>query len=392
MALVQPRDFQLPQLKIPILVQLGLTYRCNLKCSHCYALYRRDRDEFTLQEIRRLAHELRDAGSAAVVYSHGENMIRKDFHEAAAIFRDLGFYQTLMLNGFYVRNAADASKLVDAGVNRTMISVDSVDPRVHDEVRGKAGAYQRAMSAIELLIDSDIDTVGFSCTIDRHNYAAIPAIVDLALRTGVQAISFMQNRYNLRDVFDRRAWLDYVDVCRTIYELMLANRGRVDIYTHDPLMLTLLDDRLDDNEARADFIGANMCNVATSMVSIDPVGNITGCNFIPEVIGNVREESFSSIWDRLVARYSDDTTPPTGACSGCDALAQCMGGCKAYHYIDKYDERCGETRFGEDHPHGLPVSSVHETVPDRAPGVFLGLPRAASRLSVPARPSGEVRS
>lgn len=377
-----PEDFQLPAAKLPILVQLGLTYRCNLKCSHCYALYRRDRDEFTLDEIKTLAGELYAAGSAAVVYSHGENMIRSDFHEAAAVFRDLDFYQTLMLNGFYVRDRSDAQRLAAAGINRTMISIDSVDPEVHDKVRGRAGAYGRAMSAIERLLDSDVSTVGFSCTIDRHNYAAIGEIVDLALRTGVHAISFMQNRYNLRDIFDRTLWHTYEQVCHDIYELMLRHRGRLDIYTHDPFMLTLLDDRLSDERARADFIGSNICNVATSMVSIDPVGNITGCNFIPEVIGNVRDESFAGIWQRLVERYSDELEPPTGACGGCGVLGKCMGGCKAYHYVGKYDERCGQTRFGESDPHGLAVASVEAVTPDRAPGVFLGLPKVGSRLTV----------
>jgi AdoMet-dependent heme synthase len=380
-ALTKPEDYQLPPLKIPILVQLGLTYRCNLKCSHCYALYRRDRNEFTLDEIRTLARELYDAGSAAVVYSHGENMIRRDFHDAAGIFRDLDFYQTLMLNGFYVRSHTDAQRLAEAGINRAMVSIDSVDPAVHDKVRGHQGAFDRAMSAITLLLDSDLDTVGFSCTIDRHNYRVIPAIVDLALRTGVQAVSFMQNRYNLRDVFDRTLWHTYEQVCRDIYELMLRHRGRLDIYTHDPFMLTLLDDRLDDEQARAAFIGSNLCNVATSMVSIDPAGNITGCNFIPEVIGNVREEPFAVIWDRLVDRYSDEREPPTGACTGCGVLTACMGGCKAYHYVGKYDERCGERRFGEPEPHGLPAAAVDAVIPDRAPGVFLGMPRLGSRLA-----------
>ena len=375
-----PEDYQLPAARLPILVQLGLTYRCNLACSHCYALYRRDRAEFSLPEIKNLADELYRAGSAAVVYSHGENMIRSDFHEAAAVFRDLDFYQTLMLNGFYIRTAADAQRLADSGVNRAMTSVDSADPAVHDRVRGRAGAYQRAMAAIELLLASDVDTVGFSCTIDSHNYDTIGDIVDLALRTGVHAISFMQNRYNLRDIFNRSLLRQYEQVCRNIYELMLEHRGRLDIYTHDPFMLTLLDDRLADESQRAAFIGSNLCNVATSMVSIDPVGNVTGCNFIPEVIGNVRDEPFSAIWDRLVERYSDEREPPTGACSGCGVRASCMGGCKAFHYIGKWDERCGETRFGELAPHGLAVASVEAVTPNRAPGVFLGLPRVGSRL------------
>jgi radical SAM protein with 4Fe4S-binding SPASM domain len=117
------------------------------------------------------------------------------------------------------------------------------------------------------------------------------------------------------------------------------------------------------------------------MVSIDPVGNVTGCNFISETIGNVREEPFAVIWDRLVARYSDRVDPPRGACSDCSVLPACMGGCKAYHYVDKYDERCGQVRFGETEPHGWPVATVDAVGPDREPGVFLGMPRPASRLA-----------
>ena len=380
MASTNPEDFQLPDLKIPILVQLGLTYRCNLKCSHCYALYRRDRNEFTLDEIRHLAHELYDSGGAAVVYSHGENMIRSDFHEAASIFRDFEFYQTLMLNGFYVRKPEDAKRLAAVGINRTMVSIDSADPEVHDKVRGKKGAFTRALSAVELLLNSPVETVGFSCTIDRHNYDTIPEIVALATGSGVQAISFMQNRYNLRDIFDRSVQRQYERTCRQIYELMLDYRGRLDIYTHDPFMLTILDHRLTDESARADFIGANLCNVGTSMVSIDPVGNVTGCNFISQTMGNVREQPFREIWDKIVTHYSDKLNPPTGACGSCGVLSKCMGGCKAYHYIDKYDERCGESRFGEHTPHGLPVATVNAIVPDRAPGVFLGMPTIGGRL------------
>jgi radical SAM protein with 4Fe4S-binding SPASM domain len=163
---------------------------------------------------------------------------------------------------------------------------------------------------------------------------------------------------------------------------MLLHRGTLDIYTHDPFMLTLLDDRLNDRAARDAFIGSNLCNVGTSMVSVDPVGNVTGCNFISESVGNVRDEPFADIWARLVDKYSDIRQPPTGACSACGVLASCMGGCKAFHYAGKYDERCGETRFGEPHRHGLPVADVAKIVPDRGAGVFLGMPKVGTRLAM----------
>jgi radical SAM protein with 4Fe4S-binding SPASM domain len=381
--LVQPQDHQLPEFPLPLLVQLGLTYRCNLKCGHCYALYRRSRDEFTLAEIDDLARQLHDAGSSSLVYSHGENMIRKDFHEVAGIFRDLGFYQTLMLNGFYVRNLADARRLADAGVNRTMVSIDSINPATHDRVRGKPGAFQVALRALRLLKDAGIPTVGFSTTIDTHNYAQVRQIAEFAHDLGIDAVSFMQNRYNLTGVFDRALWPSYEAVCRELYQLTLDYQGVLDVYTHDPFMLTILDDRLTAREARDAFIGSNLCNVGTSMVSIDPVGNISGCNFIEESMGNVRDEPFQQIWDRLVSRYSDRLQPPGGPCTSCSALGPCMGGCKAFHYNGKYDERCGAQRFGETAPHGLDAAgrTIPANAPGRAPGVFLGLPRPRAAIS-----------
>ncbi|WP_280332903.1 radical SAM/SPASM domain-containing protein [Nocardia wallacei] len=375
--LVRPDDFQLPEHPLPILVQLGLTYRCNLKCSHCYALYRRNRDEFTLDEIDRLAQQLHSEGAASLVYSHGENMIRRDFHEAAAVFRDLDFYQTLMLNGFYVRQPKDAQKLIGAGISRAMVSIDSTDPAVHDGVRGKTGAFDVAVRALRMLKQEGMATVGFSTTIDSHNYEHVDRIVDFALDIGVDAISFMQNRYNLHSVFDRTLWPRYQQVCERLYQLILDHQGVLDIYTHDPFMLTLIDDRLTDQTARELFIGSNLCNVGTSMVSIDPVGNVSGCNFIEEAVGNVRDEPFADIWRRLVDRYSDRREPPAGPCGSCSALGPCMGGCKAFHYNGKYDERCGAQRFVDFGPHGLDTAqqTISAAAPQRAPGVFVGLPR-----------------
>jgi len=366
-------SYQLPEHPMPLLVQLGLTYRCNLKCQHCYALYRRDLDEMSLAELSKLLDELYAAGAGSIVYSHGENMIRKDFFEFAEQVRDRGRYQTLMANGYYIKNPAEARPVVDAGINRVMVSIDSADPEEHDRNRGMPGAFSVATRATALLRDAGVPTVGFSTTIDVHNYDKLDRIVELAKREGIRAISFMQNRYNRPGIFDRTLWIDYVAVCRELYEMIVTHQDVIDIYTHDPFMLTLLDDRIAGDTARAAFIGANMCNVATSMVSIDPTGNVTGCNFMEEVIGNVRREPFAEIWNRLVARYSDRVEPPGGPCSGCAHSTACVGGCKAFHYNGKYDERCGETRFGHDRPHRMTKLSLPlypEAPQQRKAGVY----------------------
>ncbi|TFF34571.1 radical SAM/SPASM domain-containing protein [Mucilaginibacter psychrotolerans] len=358
MNLLQPEEFQLTDNPIPILVQLGLTYKCNLKCDHCYALYHRDLNELSYDELKDLMTQLYNAGSCSVVYSHGENLIRKDFHEIAKMISGFDIYQTLMTNGFYLQTEEEVSRLKETGINRVLVSIDSPRKEVHDRVRGVEGAFEKAVSSLRMLQQGGIPTVGFSTTIDVHNYNTVRELVEMAKSMGLGAISLMQNRYNKPGIFMHDLWIDYVDTCKSIYELILENEGIIDIYTHDPFMLTLLDQRMTNNDKRAAFIGSNLCNVATSMVSIDPVGNISGCNFIEEIIGNVRNEPFISIWDRLVKRYNDKDAPPDGPCSGCNAVRACVGGCKAFHYNGKYDERCGKRRFGEDSVHEVTELSL----------------------------------
>jgi len=338
----------------PILLQLGLTYRCNLKCPHCYALYRRDPDELSFDEIARLVDDAWQLGASKVVYSHGENLIRKDFHDVARYIADRGYFQTLMANGYLLRHDEQVKKLVASGVNKVMISVDSSDPDEHNANRGLESAFQVAVGAIKRLKEHGGIGVGMSMAIENRNYARIEEVVELGAELGVDFISLMQVRPNLPNTFERYDWSGYQSLAADLYELILRYRGTIDVYTHDPFMISLMDDRIGSELAREDFIAHNQCNVGKYMMSICPNGDVTGCNFIEHVVGNLRVDSVETIWNRLVDEY-DDGKREGGPCSGCGKLSACKTGCKAFHlpFETRYDKRCEGERFGEWTPEGL---------------------------------------
>lgn len=342
---------------IPILVQLGVTYRCNLTCEHCYALDLRDRREFTLDELERLADELAAAGAMALTYSHGESLIRRDFLDIANLFAERGFHQTLMNNGFYVREPSFAAALVESGIDKALVSLDHTDPQIHNQHRGNARSYDVAIKAVGLLKEAGISKVGFSVAMDEYNYGAIESTVELAVDLGMTDVSFMQTRYMSGHTLSPQFLGVYKSVCREIYELSLQYRGALDIYTHDPFMLHLIDERLrDDRAAYSSFVGANVCNVGTNMVSIDPVGNVTGCNFLRESFGNVREEPFQKIWERLIDHYRPVKEPLSGACKGCSRASSCSTGCLAFHQAGvNVDARCSTSRFTDVSVRPVPV-------------------------------------
>ncbi|MDQ1295240.1 MAG: hypothetical protein QG608_3125 [Actinomycetota bacterium] len=317
---------------LPLLVQLGLTYRCPLRCTHCYASGRTRRAEMTSTQVESLAHRLHDAGTVSVVYSHGENLLRQDFHRIAGVFQELRLHQTLMSNGLPIHTAAHAEALVAAGVRRCLVSVDSPDPQVHDAVRGRTGAHGRALRAVDLLVAAGMPVVGFSTAIGPHNHRDVACLVDLAVAHGCTAVSLMPHRDTAPG--DRRntggPWdVDRRGTCAALYEVIVSKRGVIDVYTHDPFMLGLLDDRL-DGDGRRDFIDANLCNVGTSMVSVDPVGDVRACNFLPDVHGNVLAEPFAAIWDRIAQDSSRLRSRIASACSTCGLAMNCGGGCPAH--------------------------------------------------------------
>ncbi|MBB2988529.1 radical SAM/SPASM domain-containing protein [Terracoccus luteus] len=366
---------------VPILVQLGVTYRCNLTCEHCYALDLRDRREFTLDELGRLADELAAAGAMALTYSHGESLIRRDFLDIARLFAERGFHQTLMNNGFYVRDPSFAAALVESGIDKALVSLDHTDPQIHNQHRGNARSYRMATGAVGLLKEAGMSKVGFSVAIDEYNYGAIASTVELAVALGLTDVSFMQTRYMSGHTLGAHFLGVYKSVCREIYELSLQYRGVLDIYTHDPFMLHLIDDRLrDDPASYASFVGANVCNVGTNMVSIDPVGNVTGCNFLRESFGNVREEPFQEIWERLVDHYRPVKKPQSGACTGCSVASSCSTGCLAFHQAGvNVDARCSTSRFPEVSARPVPVEvASRPAVSPHADGRVL-LPLAPKR-------------
>ncbi len=330
----------------PTLVQIGLTYRCNLNCPHCYALYRRTKPEFTELQVYQLIDEAYGLGTSKIVYSHGENLIRKDFHSIASYISKKGIFQTLMSNGFYLQTLGDVKRLEDTGIQKVMISLDSVDPTEHTNNRGNKSAYGWAVSAIEQLKSHTQMKIGISMAIDRRNFGRIQEMAEFATSLGVDHLSYMQVRPNQPESFQHYDWSDYEKICHNLYELVIKNRSRLDVYTHDPFMLTLADERLNEGEL-ADFEAHNVCNAGQRMMSIAPDGDVSGCNFIERSVGNWHETSLSDIWDQLVNDCATDTGD--SPCKDCSGFNQCRTGCKAFFlpWEGGYDRRCYSQRFAE---------------------------------------------
>ena len=123
-----------------------------------------------------------------VVMCGGEPML--DIEEYFSICkdgRDNGLRVISVINGTRVRSAKTADRMIQEGPHEISVSLNSHTQELHDKTRGVEGAFEKALTALRLLLearkrhpnsDTKIYVMGL---IMKSNYLDIPAFYDFVL-------------------------------------------------------------------------------------------------------------------------------------------------------------------------------------------------------------------
>lgn len=128
-----------------------ITNRCNMRCGFCTFPERAvaPKDELTVEDWRRVAKTLGQAGSIVVSLEGGEPLLREDAPRIVDAFAEQ-HHPWLYTNGWFVTDAL-ARDLWRAGALEIGVSVDYATPAKHDASRRLEGAYERAVAALKSL-------------------------------------------------------------------------------------------------------------------------------------------------------------------------------------------------------------------------------------------------
>jgi len=140
-----------------------LTRKCNFRCRGCNVWREQDTRELPTEDVKRGLRILRDLGVVDLVLSGGNPLLREDIGEIID-YASRYFMTTVYDNGSMASKKMDALRKADF----VAISIDSLDPKKNDYVRGVKGAWKDAMKAVEELRKEGI-SVGVSPTISQLN-------------------------------------------------------------------------------------------------------------------------------------------------------------------------------------------------------------------------------
>lgn len=143
----------------PRFLFLSINKACNLRCEHCCYWNDDDRDRaryLTPERRREILEEMAVLNpKSAVVICGGESMLaQEDYFGVARECRRLGLTCLSVINGTRVQTPEMADRMITEGPHEISVSLNSHREDLHDRTRGVAGAFRKAVSALNHLLEA----------------------------------------------------------------------------------------------------------------------------------------------------------------------------------------------------------------------------------------------
>jgi AdoMet-dependent heme synthase len=324
---------------VPLIISWNVTRECNMKCSHCYisATDKKLQNELSTKEAKKLIDQIAEVSHPLLVLSGGEPLLRDDIYELIRYGTSKGLKMGLGSNGSLIDGEV-ADKLKEAGVATVSISLDSNIAAQHDEFRGVAGSWKKAVDAITALRKRGV-LMQVNTTVTQQNYNQIDDIMTFVESLGVENFHLFflvptGRGTKMADISPEK----YEEMIKVTFAKTAKHKLNVKPSCAPQFMRIAKDMGLDMRQwIRGCIAGMYYCRIY-------PNGDITPCPYLPIKLGNIREKAFKEIWfgsDMFKALRNPACLK--GKCGICEFNNVC-GGCRAraYGLSSDFIDYCGD--------------------------------------------------
>ncbi len=202
-------------LEKPETIILDITHRCNLSCRICDI--RKDKPilEYTTQEVKGLIDQAIAWGVKDFVLSGGEALIRPDIFPLLDFVKERKYRVCILTNGILLTQDF-LGKLLPYLTSDSLslcISLDSLRPRVHDDIRGLPGCFERTFAGLRSLSEQKKLFPGINFNVItiilNENLEELSSIASTVLSLNADSLQFQPLLANNRILKDRGGEVNY---------------------------------------------------------------------------------------------------------------------------------------------------------------------------------------
>ncbi|MBL7069705.1 MAG: radical SAM protein [Candidatus Omnitrophica bacterium] len=323
----------------PIKAMFELTYRCNLKCRHCYVVPPKDEErgtkELTTKEVFLILDQLAAAGCLNLGFTGGEPFLRNDIFDILRYAKTKGFNIIVLTNGTLI-TPKKADSLKELGLNKIDISFHASDKEIFDWFTKTPGTYKKVLNAVKLLRDRGIEVYfkATAMTINRYDM----------LKMRHFAVEKFGAHFRWGPVVTP-SWDGRKENLKFRLSVQEASQLRKEIQKDTEIEFEKLDALKKKNrrpknkkrrERKIDHSRLFRCGAGSTEAVINPYGEMKLCMDMPEPKYQILKGSFTEGW-RVLSDYVRNTPPgPTYQCRDCE-LSQYCNFCPAMGWLE-----CGD--------------------------------------------------
>lgn len=306
----------------PVLSEIAVTYRCNLKCEFCY-VGDQPQEELGTDDLKKIIFKIyNEAMIPSVSFTGGEPLMRSDIVPLVSYASRIGVWTNLITNGTLLSRVL-VQELKQAGLSSVQVSIEGPDPHVHDAITGKRGAFAAAVSGIRVLQDAGIP-VHTNTTLSKSNIASMLEMVNLAKRLGMSRLSMNLLIPCGRAANDKDIWMPYSEIGDHILSVKhYAEEQGIKFLWYSPVPLCIFN-------PIAHGLGNKACAAITGLLSVDPAGNVIPCSSWHEPVGSLLRNSFADLWQSEKLDCYKRVQYAPHECDRCVYFKECKGACPLY--------------------------------------------------------------
>jgi radical SAM protein with 4Fe4S-binding SPASM domain len=263
-----------------------------------------NRKEISITEWTKVAYELKNwLKEYNALITGGEPFIREEVVFALIQkLSTLNITTVIDTNGVLIDQRL-AKDIVKSGLNVIRFSLDSMNPKIHDFIRGVNGTHEKVLQAINYLLEekkrqkSDIKIL-IGTIIMGLNLDDVLQVVNFVYNKGLDGVRIQPllelPGYSIRWYKDNNLWPNssqLKEINRIIDELIRLKTRRGKIYTSISELRNIVYYYKESHTKRN-----KGCLSGLKQLKIDPYGNVFLCSQFG-CLGNVKDKPIYKIWN-----------------------------------------------------------------------------------------------
>ena len=307
--------------RTPLSATVETTFRCNLKCVHCYVNESPGDAEEIARELDtarliRLVDEAADHGSLFLLLTGGEVLVRSDFPEVYLHAIKRGLLVTIFSNGTLVTDRV-AELLAEHPPQAVEISVYGHTRETYEAVTQIPGSFDKCRAGIKRLLDRGVPLrlKTMALTVNQHEVTDMENFAkDLGLTFRFDG--FLNPRVDCGA--NRNGQLQLTS--EQVVALDIENPARMAEFKE------FTDKYCQPFEAGVEGDFVYSCGAGETSFTVDPYGNLQMCQLSRRHSFSLKEGAFAEGWNEFFPKLRSRKWQHNDACRKCNLISLC-GNC-----------------------------------------------------------------